>query len=98
MFEHTAEAAVVAADFAWSDIGSWSAVWEAQARDPFGNATSGPTLLEDVRDCLVFSEGPQVAALGVSGLVIVATKDRVLVAPRDRDQQVRLLAERSAKG
>jgi mannose-1-phosphate guanylyltransferase/mannose-1-phosphate guanylyltransferase/mannose-6-phosphate isomerase len=98
VFEHTAEAAVVAADFAWSDIGSWSAVWEAQARDPFGNATSGPTLLEDVRDCLVFSEGPQVAALGVSGLVIVATKDRVLVAPRDRDQQVRLLAERSAKG
>jgi mannose-1-phosphate guanylyltransferase/mannose-1-phosphate guanylyltransferase/mannose-6-phosphate isomerase len=97
VFERTAEAAVVAADFAWSDIGSWSAVWEAQERDACGNATQGPTLLEDVRDCLVFSDGPQVAALGVEGLVIVATEESVLVAPRDRDQQVRLLAERSLR-
>ncbi len=96
VFEPTAAAAVVAADFAWSDIGSWSAVWEAQQRDPAGNATQGPVLLEDVRDCLVFSEGPQVAVLGVSGLVVVATEKRVLVAPRARDQHVRVLAERSA--
>jgi mannose-1-phosphate guanylyltransferase/mannose-1-phosphate guanylyltransferase/mannose-6-phosphate isomerase len=98
VFERTANAAVVAANFAWSDIGSWSAVWEAQERDADGNATQGPALLEDVTDCLVVSEGPQVAVLGVSGLVIVATADRVMVAPMGRDQQVRLLAERSAAG
>jgi mannose-1-phosphate guanylyltransferase/mannose-1-phosphate guanylyltransferase/mannose-6-phosphate isomerase len=96
VFERTSDAAVVAADFAWSDIGSWSAVWEAQERDEAGNATLGPALLEDVQDCLVVSEGPQVAVLGVCGLVIVATADRVMVAPMGRDQQVRLLAERSA--
>jgi mannose-1-phosphate guanylyltransferase / mannose-6-phosphate isomerase len=98
IFERTAHAAVVAADFAWSDIGSWSAVWEAQGRDACGNATRGPTVLEDVEGCLVFSDGPQVAACGVTDLVIVATAERVLVVPRSRDQQVRLLAERTERG
>jgi len=97
IFEPTAHAAVVAADFAWSDIGAWSAVWEAQVRDETGNATRGPTVLEDVEGCLVFSEGPVVAACGVRDLVIVATAERVLVAHLSRDQQVRLLAERSER-
>jgi mannose-1-phosphate guanylyltransferase/mannose-1-phosphate guanylyltransferase/mannose-6-phosphate isomerase len=97
VFEPTTRAAVVAADFAWSDIGSWSAVWDVQERDAAGNATRGPTVLEDVAGCLVFSDGPQVAVCGVSGLVIVATAERVLVLPRERDQQVRLLAERSER-
>ncbi|HEX3920593.1 MAG TPA: mannose-1-phosphate guanylyltransferase/mannose-6-phosphate isomerase [Caulobacteraceae bacterium] len=98
VFEPTTRAAVVAADFAWSDIGSWSAVWDVQDRDAAGNATRGPTVLEDVAGCLVFSDGPRVAACGVTGLVIVATAERVLVLPRDRDQQVRLLAERAEGG
>jgi mannose-1-phosphate guanylyltransferase len=86
---------VVAADFAWSDIGSWSAVWEAQAHDAQGNAVRGASVLHEVNDCLVFTEGPQIAACGVSGLVIVATAERVLIVPREHDQMVRTLAERS---
>jgi len=95
VMERTRRAAVIAADFAWSDIGSWSAVWEVQARDGQGNAVRGASVLEDVSGCLVFTEGPQIAACGVSGLVIVATSERVLIVPREHDQMVRALAERS---
>jgi len=95
VMERTTAAAVVAADFAWSDIGSWSSVWEAQAHDDHGNAVRGPVVLEQVRDCLVFTDGPAIAACGVSGLIIVATADRVLVVPRRDDQCVRGLGERA---
>lgn len=95
VMERTDRAAVVAADFAWSDIGSWSAVWEAQPRDAQGNAVRGASVLHEVSDCLVFTEGPQIAAFGISGLVIVATAERVLIVPREHDQMVRKLAERS---
>jgi mannose-1-phosphate guanylyltransferase/mannose-1-phosphate guanylyltransferase/mannose-6-phosphate isomerase len=98
VMERTGNAGVVTAGFAWSDIGSWSAVWEAQARDASGNATRGATILEGVDDCLIFSEGPEVAACGVSGLVIVATAEHVLVVPKHRDQSVRGLAARSGGG
>lgn len=94
VMEKTSNAAVVAAEFAWSDIGSWSAVWETQGRDGAGNATLGPVVLQDVKDCLVFSDGPRVAVSGVRDLVVVATSDRVLILPRHLDQQVRELAER----
>jgi mannose-1-phosphate guanylyltransferase/mannose-1-phosphate guanylyltransferase/mannose-6-phosphate isomerase len=95
VMERTARAAVVPADFAWSDIGSWSAVWEVQARDADGNATRGASVLQEVTGCLVFTEGPQIAACGVADLVIVATAEQVLIVPRQRDQMVRGLAERS---
>jgi mannose-1-phosphate guanylyltransferase/mannose-6-phosphate isomerase len=94
VFEKTANAAVVAADFAWSDIGSWSAVWEVSARDGAGNATLGKVVLDEVSNCLVFAEGISVAVHGVSGLAIVATPERVLVLPRASDQKVRDLADR----
>jgi mannose-1-phosphate guanylyltransferase/mannose-6-phosphate isomerase len=98
VMERTARAAVVPADFAWSDIGSWSAVWEAQIRDANDNATRGVSVLQDVSGCLIFTEGPQIAACGVSGLVIVATAEQVLIVPREQDQMVRALAERSDEG
>lgn len=98
VMERTGQAAVVAADFAWSDIGSWSAVWEVQARDTQDNAVRGASVLEDVSGCLVFTEGPQIVACGVADLVIVATAERVLIVPRERDQTVRALAERADRG
>src|SRR5579863_2807218 len=72
VMEKTAAAAVVAADFAWSDIGAWSAVWSALARDGDGNAARGRTVLEDTSGCLVIAEGPTVAAIGLRDLVVVA--------------------------
>jgi mannose-1-phosphate guanylyltransferase/mannose-1-phosphate guanylyltransferase/mannose-6-phosphate isomerase len=94
VMERTSNAAVVAAKFAWSDIGSWSAVWEAHAHDESGNATLGKVILDDVHDTLVFAEGVRVAAHGIRDLVIVATPERVLVLPRVSDQKVRDLADR----
>lgn len=98
VMEKTQHAAVVEADFAWSDIGSWSALWEAQARDGDGNVTRGPAILEGVTGSLVYAEGVQVAVLGVDGLVVVASPERVLIARMDRDQQIRRLVERAGEG
>jgi mannose-1-phosphate guanylyltransferase/mannose-1-phosphate guanylyltransferase/mannose-6-phosphate isomerase len=95
VMERTSNAAVVAASFAWSDIGSWSSVWDAQSRDDHGNAVRGSVVLEGARDSLVFAEGTKVAAYGVNDLIIVATPERVLVVPRGDDQRVRDLAEKS---
>jgi mannose-1-phosphate guanylyltransferase/mannose-6-phosphate isomerase len=95
IMEKTRCAAVVAAQFAWSDIGSWSAVWDANAHDENGNAAAGPIVLDDVRDSLIYSEGPRIAACGVSDLIVVATSERVLVVPRAADQRVRDLGARA---
>jgi mannose-1-phosphate guanylyltransferase/mannose-6-phosphate isomerase len=97
VMERTSNAAVVAAAFAWSDIGSWSSVWEAQSRDQHGNAVRGPVVLEEAQGCLVFTDGPRIAAYGLTDLIIVATAERVLVAPRLDDQRVRDLAEKADK-
>jgi mannose-1-phosphate guanylyltransferase/mannose-1-phosphate guanylyltransferase/mannose-6-phosphate isomerase len=95
VMERTAKAAVVAADFAWSDIGSWSSVWESQARDAQGNAVRGAVVLDEASGCLVFADGPRVAVHGVSDLIVVASAERVLVVSRDNDQKVRDLADRA---
>jgi mannose-1-phosphate guanylyltransferase/mannose-1-phosphate guanylyltransferase/mannose-6-phosphate isomerase len=96
VMEKTNRAAVLAADFAWSDIGAWSAVWRAATRDAAGNATSGRVVLEDSEGCLVVADGPTVAGLGLSGLVVVATSERVLILPKDRDQEIRALVDRAS--
>jgi mannose-1-phosphate guanylyltransferase/mannose-1-phosphate guanylyltransferase/mannose-6-phosphate isomerase len=98
VMEKTALAAVVEADFAWSDIGSWSALWDVLEKDGDGNVVRGRAVLEGASGCLVHAEGPQVAALGVSDLIVVATSERVLIIRKDQDQQLRQLAERADRG
>ena len=95
VLERTSNASVIAADFAWSDIGAWSAVWDVQDRDGDGNAVVGPAVLEASTGSLVYAEGTRVAVYGVSGLVIVATPEGVLVAPLAEDQRVRGLGQRA---
>jgi mannose-1-phosphate guanylyltransferase/mannose-1-phosphate guanylyltransferase/mannose-6-phosphate isomerase len=96
VMEKTDRAAVALCDFAWADVGAWDEVWRLGARDAQGNAVRGDVGLLDVADSLVWSDGPTVAAIGVSDLVIVATQAGVLVAPKARAQEVRALAERLA--
>ncbi len=86
--------AVVPADFGWRDVGSWESLWEAARRDADGNAVIGSVITAATKDSYVRSEGPLLATLGVEGLIVVATKDVVLVAARDRDQDIRELVER----
>ena len=93
VMEHTSLAAVVPLDAGWSDVGAWSGLWDLAAKDEDANALLGPVAARDVRGSYVRSEGPVVAALGVENLVIVATEDAVLVAPRARAQDIRALVE-----
>ncbi len=99
VMEHTTKAAVVPVTMGWSDLGSWDALWELGAKDERGNALAGNVVAEATSNCYLRSEAGLVAAIGVEDLVVVATDDAVMVAPRNRTQEVkqlvsRLLAER----
>ena len=89
VMEHTDRAATVTADIGWSDVGSWSALWEIGERDAEGNVTVGDVVLRDAKDSYVRASGRLVAAIGVEDLAIVETDDAVLVAPRARSQEVK---------
>ena len=91
--ERTAHAAVVPADIGWSDVGSWSALWDLAEKDAAGNATRGDVQLQDTRESLVFGDRRLIATLGVDNLVIVDTDDALLVADRSRSQDVREVVE-----
>lgn len=90
----TDRAAVIPGDFDWSDIGSWSALWKMGDKDDSGNVAIGDVVIEEASGCYVRGEGPLVAALGVENLIIAATPDVVLVASKDRDQDVAKLVGR----
>jgi mannose-1-phosphate guanylyltransferase len=87
--EQADNCAVVAADFGWSDIGSWKAMADLYESDEAGNRIQGRAVLVESRNCFVQGEGRLVAAVGVHDLVIVDTGDAVLVANRDRAQDVK---------
>lgn len=89
VMEKVANCAVVAAEFDWSDIGSWQAISELYQSDAAGNRVRGTAILVESRDCFVHSDTRVVAAVGVHDLVIVDTADAVLVAHRDRAQEVK---------
>src|SRR6266852_612118 len=94
VMEHTKLAAVVPVGMGWSDLGSWDALWEMSARDERGNALSGNVVAEATKNCYLRSEAGLVAAVGVEDLVVVATDDAVMVAPRNRTQEVKQLVAR----
>jgi mannose-1-phosphate guanylyltransferase / mannose-6-phosphate isomerase len=94
VMEHTELAAVVPVAMGWSDLGSWDALWEIGAKDARGNALVGNVVAEDTGNCYLRSEAGLVAAIGVEDLVVVATDDAVMVAPRTRSQEVRQLVAR----
>lgn len=91
VMEHTARAAMIPLDIAWSDVGAWPAVWELSPKDERGNAVSGDVLLQDVDDSLILAQGRCVAALGLRDAIVVETPDVVLVADRDHAQEVKQL-------
>ncbi|WP_037504202.1 mannose-1-phosphate guanylyltransferase [Sphingomonas jaspsi] len=98
VMEHSDAVSVVPVDMGWSDIGSWQALLDAAARDVDGNSVPDGVLVLDSRNLLVRSSGPKIAAIGVDGLVIVATQDAVLVTRPEHAQRVREAAEWFEKG
>jgi mannose-1-phosphate guanylyltransferase len=79
---------VIPAEMGWSDIGSWAAVHELLAKHPAENIFAGPGHTLDAEGNFLWSPGKYVAAIGVSGLVVVETPDALLICPRDRAQDV----------
>jgi mannose-1-phosphate guanylyltransferase/mannose-6-phosphate isomerase len=94
VMEKTDRAAVVPLDAGWSDVGSWASLQDALPADAEGNVIRGDVLAEDSRDCLLYSSGRLVAAVGLDQHVVIETKDAVMVAPKDRVQDVKRLVER----
>ena len=94
VMEKASDAVVVPLDAGWSDVGSWSSLHDASAADADGNVVRGDVLTEDSRDSLVYAESRLVAVVGLRAYVVVETKDAVLVAPRDRVQDVKSLVAR----
>ncbi|MDH4110598.1 MAG: mannose-1-phosphate guanylyltransferase/mannose-6-phosphate isomerase [Gammaproteobacteria bacterium] len=91
VMEKTDSAVVVPLDAGWSDVGSWSALQDALPRDDAGNVVTGDVLVEDSSGCYLHSTSRLIGAVGLKDHVVVETKDAVLVAPRDRVQDVKAL-------
>ena len=97
IMERAQKRAVVPAGFDWSDIGSWKAMSEVEGgteSDEFGNRTRGNAIIVESENCYIQTDERMVAAVGVKNLVIVDTGDAVLVAERERAQQVKLVVDR----
>ena len=87
--ENTADAFVVPLNAGWSDIGSWSSLWDVSEKDQNGNATEGDIILHESKNCYVKSDNRLVAVVGVNDLVIVDTKDALMVADKNSAQDVK---------
>ena len=96
VMEKTANGAVVPADMGWSDVGSWSALWQISDQDADGNVILGDVATLDAKNCYIRSDSRLIAVVGVEDLVIVGTDDVVLVARMDRDQDVKRVVEEIA--
>ena len=88
VMEKTGDACVVPVDIGWNDVGSWSALWDVSEQDDAGNAHHGDVIAVDSRDSYAYARR-LVALVGVDNLVVVETDDAVLVARKDRVQQVK---------
>jgi mannose-1-phosphate guanylyltransferase/mannose-6-phosphate isomerase len=94
VMEKTRDAVMVPLDAGWNDVGSWAALHEVLPADEQGNVARGDVLLEDTSGCYVHADSRLVAALGLHDMVIVETADAVLVAPKDKVQDVKKLVAR----
>lgn len=89
VMEKTADAVVVPMDAGWSDVGSWSSLWDISDKDEHYNVQHGDVLSHDSHNNYVFAETGLVATVGVNDVVVVQTKDAVLVAAKDKVQEVK---------
>jgi mannose-1-phosphate guanylyltransferase/mannose-1-phosphate guanylyltransferase/mannose-6-phosphate isomerase len=97
VMERTDAAVVVPATIGWTDVGAWSALWVIGAKDEDGNVTVGDVITEDAKNCYIRSEGVLTAVVGLDDVVVVTTDDAILVASRDKVQDIKLVVERLKK-
>jgi len=93
VMEKTDAAVVLPLDAGWNDIGAWSALWGVHEKDTVGNVLIGDVLTEDANNCYLHATNRLVAAVGVADLIVVETADAVLVAQRDKVQNVKEIVQ-----
>jgi mannose-1-phosphate guanylyltransferase len=98
VMEKTQAAAVVPLEAGWSDVGSWSALWDIGTKDVHGNVSKGDVLAINTTNSLIHAEHKLVATVGVDNLVVVETKDAVLVVHKDKVQDVKKVVDAIKKG
>jgi len=93
IFERAPEVAVVPCSIGWSDVGSWKEIADCYAPDAAGNRSDGDVMFVDSRDTFVLCDGRMAAAIGVSNLIVIDTPDALLIADRERTQDVKKVVE-----
>ena len=94
VMEKTERAAVVPCSIGWNDVGSWSSLWEIRPQDADGNVLQGDVVVHDTKTSFVHSERTLTAMVGVENLVVIATKDAVLVADKGHAQDVKAIVDK----
>lgn len=94
VMEKTDRAVVVPVDMGWSDIGAWSALWEISKKDEDGNVVRGDAIIQHSRNVYAHSDHPLIAISGLDDIVVVATDDAILVADRNKTQDIKQLVAR----
>ena len=94
VMEKTTKAAVVPLDAGWSDVGSWSALYDVLEKDADGNVARGDVVLEGCKDSYVLSTSRLVAAIGLENFVVIETADAVAVLPRHDAQRIKVVVDR----
>ena len=97
VMEKTSDAAMVTLDAGWSDVGSWSSLWETGDKDDHGNVTIGDTLLESTNNSYVNAEDCLVSVIGLDDVVVVQTKDAVMVANKKNSEQIKTVVNHLKK-
>ncbi|MBW2689900.1 MAG: mannose-1-phosphate guanylyltransferase/mannose-6-phosphate isomerase, partial [Deltaproteobacteria bacterium] len=97
VMEKTEHAVVIPLDAGWSDVGSWAALWEVGESDGQGNVSVGDVTNIDCKDSYLYAGSRLVASIGLQGVVVVETADAVLVAAKDRVQEVKQVVDQLKK-
>ncbi|QGO68076.1 Mannose-1-phosphate guanylyltransferase 1 [Piscirickettsia salmonis] len=93
IMEKATNTVVIPVDLGWSDVGSWSALWQVSKKDSQGNYIQGDIINQGSKNCYLRSDGPLIASVGINNLIVVATEDAVLIADKDDTQNVKKIVE-----
>ncbi|MBA2654720.1 MAG: mannose-1-phosphate guanylyltransferase/mannose-6-phosphate isomerase [Gammaproteobacteria bacterium] len=94
VMEKTQSAVVIPVDAIWSDIGSWSSIYDLKTKNEDGNVIEGDVITEGTKGCYIKSSHRLVAAVGVEDCIIVETRDSILIARKDQSQEIKKIVER----
>jgi mannose-1-phosphate guanylyltransferase/mannose-6-phosphate isomerase len=88
------EIRMVELDAGWNDLGSWDAVWQVGEKSKDQNVTYGDTLLENVKNSLIYADHKLVSVVGIDNLIVIETSDAIMIADRKRSQDVKLIVDK----